>query len=277
MDVLMPPPSSRFLTQSKRIRRLRSADEPMKTAGRIALSHARLRIPRASASLPVVPYGKCRIRADLRTSLGLRLYRYRSMSPDVRAVLDALEPGDCFLDGGANIGLFTLPAAAKVGPRGLVLAIEPGTVNRRLADNIALNGFTNVDLLPVGLDERDGGARDFLDLGGDRAGLSSFVTSEPVAGSVITVPTRSLDSITENLEAPPRVVKLDLEGAEIAAMRGAERLLAEDRPFFLVEVEDDHLRRHGGSAAELREEFARYNYQAVDQGVAAPNQWFAPQ
>jgi hypothetical protein len=47
------------------------------------------------------------------------------------------------------------------------------------------------------------------------------------------------------------LVKLDLEGAELRALRGARRLLAERRPALLIELEPGHLERQGGSVAEL--------------------------
>jgi hypothetical protein len=56
-----------------------------------------------------------------------------------------LRPGDCVVDIGANIGLFTLIAASRVGEHGRVYAIEPAlTTYRRLLENISLNRHTHV-------------------------------------------------------------------------------------------------------------------------------------
>ena len=81
-----------------------------------------------------VPYdsGRSRIIADLRTALGLGLYRYGGVTaPELALLRDRLGPGDTFVDGGANVGLFTLVAAARVGPAGRVISFEPAEHTRR--------------------------------------------------------------------------------------------------------------------------------------------------
>lgn len=56
---------------------------------------------------PVVKIEGVRVRADLHTPLGLSLYRYDFCSPEVRLLPRLLRPGDNFIDGGANIGVFS--------------------------------------------------------------------------------------------------------------------------------------------------------------------------
>lgn len=259
-----------------KLARVTSSDTPLRTSSRIVTSILRSRIRVADISQPVVPYGECAIKADLRTSLGLRLYRYGSLTDDVRAVLSVLNRGDCFIDGGANVGLFTLPAAATVGPEGAVFAVEPGKVAAQLKTNIALNGLTNVRVVQAALDTQDGGLRAFRDLDAQSAGLSSFTPDSVSSDRSTMVRTCTLDSIAEDTAALVRVVKLDLEGAEVHALRGAERLLTEMRPIFVVEVEDAHLRRQGSTVDELLQMFATSGYRRVDDMVCAPNMWFEP-
>jgi len=65
----------------------------------------------------------------------------------VELVLARLRPGSVFVDVGANVGTFALPAARRAGSRGLVLAVEPSPIIRSyLARNVALNGLENVRL-----------------------------------------------------------------------------------------------------------------------------------
>src|SRR5215471_19195745 len=125
---------------------------PLRTGLRIAKSLVRRTVPALSTT--TVPYDarQSRIFADLRTPLGLGLYRYGHRDADINIVARLLEPGDVFVDGGAHVGLFTLVAARRVGPGGRVIAFEPSPANRqRLLDNVALNGFTQVDVRPEAL------------------------------------------------------------------------------------------------------------------------------
>lgn len=270
------PSRRRIDVAHAKVARVVETGAPLRTSSRIMMSILRSRVPLPCIHQPAVRYGGCYITADLRTSLGLSLYRYGNVSADVRSVLGVLSPGDGFIDGGANVGLFTLPAAAHVGPRGSVFAIEPGRISTQLERNLALNDFENVRVVRAALDGRDGMLRSFQDLDGEAAGLSSFVADTHPTGHSVTVRTRTLDALANEIDAPIRVVKLDLEGAEVQALHGAERVLTEIRPIFLVEVEDAHLRRQGSTADTLLRIFAANGYRRVHDAVSAPNMWFEP-
>jgi hypothetical protein len=67
-----------------------------------------------------------------------------------------------------------------------------------------------------------------------------------------------LDDLACALPTRPALVKLDVEGAEVKALRGASELIAGRRTRFIIEVEPQHLRRQGATVDELRELFAGY-------------------
>src|SRR6266496_451229 len=68
-----------------------------------------------------------------------------------------LRPGDVFVDVGANIGLFTLIAASRVGPTGKVIAFEPTSETyERLVGNVRLNRLRNVDCVRSALSDHSG-------------------------------------------------------------------------------------------------------------------------
>ena len=222
---------------------------PLRTSLRVITSLVR----KSAAPLreTVVPYdeGRSRIVANLETAIGLRLYRYGYQDPDIDLVRRLLRPGDLVVDGGANIGLFTLVAAAAVGASGAVMAFEPAEATRRmLARNVALNDFAWVSVRPEGLDAKSA-SRSLVVFEGNAAGLSSFAPEPAVgAGTVTRIVTRALDDV---VTGPRRdrlaLVKLDLEGAEHAALTGARALLEQGHADFLLELEPEHLARQNTS------------------------------
>lgn len=97
--------------------------------------------------------------ADLRTPLGLRLYRYGFCAVEARVCEALLQPGDVLVDGGANIGLFALRGATVVGSTGRVVACEPGPGTMDLLTaNAQANGFAMIDLHQVALSDSVGTA-----------------------------------------------------------------------------------------------------------------------
>ncbi len=148
---------------------------PARTALRVATSLIRRSIPGLRG--PAVKYdeGRSRIVADLSTPLGLELYRYgERVDPDLDLLRCLLRPGDVCVDGGANVGLFTLVAAAKVGPTGKVVAFEPAPKTHvALRANVELNGFSWVERREEALDDC-AGERDLISFEAAVSGLSSF-------------------------------------------------------------------------------------------------------
>lgn len=224
---------------------------PVRTLVRVAKSLVRRRV--APLRRTVVPYdgGRSRITADLGTAMGLGLYRYGHAEGDldVALVRRLLRPGDVFVDGGANIGLFSLVAARCVGPTGKVVAFEPAPATRALLQgNLDLNGLSWVDVRAEALGERPG-TLELVTFTGDRSGLSSFQPEDARGGQRVQVRVVTLDGMLTPEELPRlRLLKLDLEGAEYGALQGASRLLGQARPDLLLELEPEHLRRQGASA-----------------------------
>jgi FkbM family methyltransferase len=182
--------------------------------------------------------------ADLSTPFGLQLYRYGIWDESLGALTRILKPGDTFVDCGANQGLFTVVAAALVGSAGSVIAFEPVLRSaERLRDNVELNGFQNVEIVGAALADVEGQRPFFVSAGA--AGTSSFVLDE---GTEVTVQTTTLDAALG--EMPVRLVKMDVEGAEVAVLRGATKLLASDASW-IVEIEPAHLARQGATADAL--------------------------
>ncbi|HEY5450502.1 MAG TPA: FkbM family methyltransferase [Polyangia bacterium] len=235
---------------------------PLRTGLRVLKSLVRKRI--GPLRTVRVPYddGRTSIYADLGTPMGLLLYRYGNRDVDIELAKKLLSPGDVFVDGGANVGLFTLAAAARVGAAGKVIAFEPGRdVRQRLTQNVALNHMTQIEVSAFALSSAPGEAsfRTF-DVAG--AGLNHLGPSDGEAGSVELVKLTTLDAA---IGAADRrrltVMKLDLEGAEHAALQGASEILRDVRPHLIIEVEASHLARMGSSVADVGGLLLSHGYQ----------------
>jgi FkbM family methyltransferase len=167
-------------------------------------------------------------------------------------MLGRLEPGATFVDAGANLGIYTIAAARVVGPQGRVVAVEPTpTTAEMLRQNVRLNGLWETGVVEVhecAVGAAPGRAR----LATNRAdsGHNSLFPESGATGHV-DVDVLPLDDL---IPAGTRVdvVKIDVEGGELAVLRGMERVVAQN-PGVVVyaELADEHLRRAGTSAAGL--------------------------
>jgi len=158
--------------------------------------------------------------------------------PVQEAIASLLRPGDVFFDIGANVGFFSLIAARCVGSEGRVFAFEPvPDIAAQLVTNAGLNGFTNITVLPFAIADRDGSMNLQTTRHPGGATLEGFGTPGDRTG-VITVTGRSLDSlVSEGAIPPPNVIKVDVEGAESAVLRGATALLSSAHPAVVYELD----------------------------------------
>ncbi len=218
----------------------------LRTYGRVAFNgRGTYRLARMSRRL--IP--RQRWRAEFPTSEGLRFDLDLSTYPDccmafglyeldvARLIRRSLRPDDHFVDGGANIGYFTAIAAHCVGPGGRVDAFEPEPQNRaRLEANLARNGLTRrVHVHAAALSDRAGAARIHLFRGATcNHGCSSLFDPDNASAQSATVPTLRLDETLRG--TTPRLIKLDVEGAEPLAVEGMGSLLnRQNAPLLIIE------------------------------------------
>jgi FkbM family methyltransferase len=142
------------------------------------------------------------------------------------AVRRFLKPGMKVFDVGANAGFYTLAFSRLVGANGHVWAFEPLPENvRNLRRHIALNGLVNVTVVEAAVSEKAGTAR-FLPRPSNAMGRLSDQGE-------LTVPSVSIDETFQTTGAPD-LIKLDVEGAEVAVLEGARRTLSRYRPTILL-------------------------------------------
>ena len=139
--------------------------------------------------------------------------------------------GDRVCDVGANIGYYTLLFERLVGPEGKVVAIEPEPDNlAQLRRLVEVNGFTNVEILPVAAGEAPGEV--LLE-----RGLNGLVRLE--GNYDLRVPVIAIDALADRA---CDVVKIDIEGFEGQALAGMRETIARRAPRLFVEVHPGMLR-----------------------------------
>jgi FkbM family methyltransferase len=147
------------------------------------------------------------------------------------SLLPLLLPGTTFVDIGANVGLFALPAARRVGS-GRVIAVEPVADNvQLLCASIARNDFRNLEVMPFAASDHHG----VIAVVSRQETTNSFTPPDrAVRPGAPCAPCAPLDAL---LGGRGRIdlVKIDVEGHEPAVLAGARELLVRDRPTLLVE------------------------------------------
>ena len=166
------------------------------------------------------------------------------LSPEMAFLRDRMaRPGDVVLECGAHHGFMTILLAHWVGPQGRVTAFEASPSSARiLRENIERNGLAG----RVAVEARAVGAHAGM------LKISDESNSFPLTGRLepgVRVPVVPLDDYAH---LAPTLLKLDIEGFEVEALRGASRIL-ERRPRLAIEVHVDMLRRYGDRADQILE------------------------
>lgn len=181
--------------------------------------------------------------------VGFSILRGGYEPDEIAFVRKIVRSGQTALDLGANIGLFTIVMAGLVGPSGYVHAFEPldrpaALLERSIAEN---NFGDRVSLDRAILSDRAGTgqitiADRALNMGGGY--LLADQSPAPEGHVVARAPQIRLDDYA--LRRPVHFIKMDIEGAEPLALRGARELLRADRPVILSELHPQQLERVAG-------------------------------
>lgn len=195
-----------------------------------------------------------RMKVDLRWRGGYDVLYYFRMYEEgltslIRRSVDC--PGAVLIDVGANIGAFCFLTADVLRSRGgRAFAVEPLACNISfLNESLEANGLAGViELLPVAAGDTDGAL--FLEelRSGDIANARPVTWANEAVTGAIAVPMTTIDSLVsahsiDNVQ----FLKLDLEGAELFALRGARALLTDQRPLVYAEFHRQFMAANGTS------------------------------
>lgn len=203
-------------------------------------------------------------------------YRYHYESQEYerytsRLLNKILSRCDLFVDVGASYGFYTLLAAGQ-HPGLQVIAMEPVLETfEALRRSVQEQGFKKVILHQVAAADIDGEAQFHIAMASDNCGFSPH-TAGPSLRQV-SVKTTRLDTLLEKMSPCPAVVKVDVEGHELAVLRGLEKTLARFPDIsLLLECNPKMLDRAGQSAEHLLKELERLGFSVflLDEERALP-------
>jgi FkbM family methyltransferase len=149
--------------------------------------------------------------------------------------LRMLSPGDHVLDVGANLGYFLLTALSAIGTSGRALCFEPAPkVYDILQRNIKLSGRGNVQAFPWAIGSANTTAELYESEVPNWGSLIHNSNLRPTHATLVLV--RTLDEVVREFPGfHPTVLRMDLEGGELAVLTGAEEVLLHYKPCLFVE------------------------------------------
>ena len=158
--------------------------------------------------------------------------------PKQRAMMSHLQPDMVTCDIGANAGFYSLLMAKAVGKRGLVYAFEPHPENLSyLRCHLQLNGVGNVQLTGEAVSDFVGEAR----FAANRGSYEGRLDEE----GQLRVPVVTLDYLFSiGRLQPADLLKIDVEGAELSVLKGAQNLLKRFRPVVFLATHGAEVHRH---------------------------------
>jgi len=190
---------------------------------------------------------------------------------EAKAIARICRVGWTVWDCGIYLGYYTNLFARLVGQTGRVVAFEPDPRNiQRTTTNLGLNGFHNVQFVraAIGAPAQE---IDFVISSNTNSHIrgayigtdcADYATREQI-DETIQIRSLSLDEAFEDSEIPnPDLIKLDIEGSELAALQYVEKITAELRPIIILELHNPEC----DAAAWDFSQRARYTLESLDTG-----------
>jgi FkbM family methyltransferase len=177
--------------------------------------------------------------------------------PETTRFLESqLSEGGAFVDVGANWGYYTCFAAHRVGPTGLVVAIEPHRGNySRLQQTLSRNRIQNAVAVNAAAWVNNGNRVKMV------KPWYRQTTGAYIGGNGGSIQTRTVDSIVSQTVSgrPVKAVKIDVEGAELLVLQGMRATLKAHRPALVVET-SGLLFRFGHDFKQLYDYLGEFGY-----------------
>ncbi len=199
-----------------------------------------------------------------------RGYWYKGVNREpqtMRDLLKIVKPGSTCFEIGGHIGYVSLILRQAVGEEGSVYVFEPGSNNYNYLE-ANTRPYPNIKIINLAISDHSGEVDFFTeDITGQNNSLkpdySQFRHNQELQGAeaVYTksvVQAITLDAYIEKQGVVPDSIKIDIEGAELLALRGAVETLRSHRPVIMIEITEDN--------AQVTKLFREHNYRLFNPG-----------
>lgn len=170
----------------------------------------------------------------------IRRDTFHTDEPEFRLLDGYISQGDWAIDVGANIGHYTKRMSDLAGQQGRVIAIEPvPTTFALLASNVNRFEYGNVSLLNVAASDTFGSAG--MAMPTLSTGLTNYYQAAIKNGAACSLSVLALPIDSLGIAAKVRLIKIDVEGHELAALKGMINLIRASKPILIVETGSDEV------------------------------------
>ena len=184
-----------------------------------------------------------------------------------KLLVQVLKKGDEVIDIGANIGMFSLAASHIVGREGIVHAFEPNPRHlEQLNRNIEINQIDNIRVYPVGLGETDGQFNLYVPNINSGEGSLAPVNYGDDECDELKVTVKVGDDLLQ--ETAPRLIKIDVDGAEVGVLKGIFKLINKQKPLIAIEYVPAYLNRFGNCIEDILAIADEHSYKAFKMDLA---------
>ncbi|WP_343574918.1 FkbM family methyltransferase [Pseudomonas sp.] len=203
--------------------------------------------------------GNLHMRLDLSEHMQRRIFWIGYYNREIVALLNRLiTPGMVIIDIGANIGEITLVAANRTTSAGRVIAFEPmKSIADQLEENIVKNALPWATAVRLGISDQMGEAHIYESAGDCQSNELNrgLGTLYPIQAGARPSQTISLTTLDRYIEEHPverlDIIKIDIEGAELACLKGATTVLNQYRPMIIIEIQSETAANAGYEQSEI--------------------------
>ena len=180
-------------------------------------------------------YRGIKLNVAIKNQLGIILYPNET---DLQSFLSKnLDSGDTAFDIGSNIGYTSILTSKIVGENGHVYSFEPINENFLILEkNIKLNNCKNISIINKALSNKNGEVEFVIPDNGESLSMSSMVwVKKSYNTKKQLVKTISVDNDSKLRDLSPKIIKIDVEGAEGLVIEGMQNLISRCRPYIYIE------------------------------------------
>lgn len=194
------------------------------------------------------------------------------MVQEMQSFIKVTQGKTCLLDIGAAQGIFSLVFTSR--PNTVAFAIEPYyQYYEKICYHQQINPHSDIRPLQLAMGASDGK----LDMGYEAGHLVAVPASNLSVEEVTSVDMVTVDSFVFQHNIVPDVIKIDIEGFELEALKGAVELLSQYSPIIFLEVHPNHLLKNNQNAVYLIDFISQFNYTVYNlrlQQIKKPSSYF---